>query len=323
MIMNIYLVLIAALLGVSCSKGEDPLPATGIQAGSLYYSAADELMRFDFKTKQETLVFSGGSSYTISAAQEKFAWYKNDFAEQTTRVQVHDLEAPSGYESIIISATLESTPEFAPGEELLGALAESLDEPDLRKDLVLFNYHGAIIGRVPHVKDFSFSPNGKDLLISAEALNPGNEVEGYALALIKNYRSDDQQSITIREFPDYSQLPADISISPDASHVAYTHLDHLYTLELIEEAAPRQITASKFMEVDACWSPDGKYLGFIANVSGTTDCGEIRIVLSQPAEPVPVPDEAWENAPADPLQPVDNNGKVIHSCGSERIYWVP
>lgn len=313
-----------ATSGVSCNKAENSLSGPGIHTGTLYYSSADELIRYDFETQSESTVFDGGDSYTVDPDKGKFAWYENDFYAQTTLVHIHDLEKPSDFGSIEIPAILESAPEFAPDEDLLGALARSTDEQDHRKDLLLFNYHGQVIGRIPHVKDYAFSPNGKDLIISAEALNEKGEAAGSALAIIKNYRGADQHSLTIREFADYAQLPSDIAVSPNSSHVAYTHLDHLYTASLKEEAPPRQVTQSRFRELDASWSPDGDYLVFTASAEGdfSTDCGELRIVPAHPATPVPVPENAWNNAPADPMQPVNGNGKVIHSCGSESIYWV-
>lgn len=316
-----------ATSAASCSKDDDGPEAPDspeIHTGSLYYSSANALIRYDFDNREETIIFDGGDHYSIAVGKGKFAWYKNDFYERTTRVQIHDLNAPDGFEALEVQAILESTPEFAVNEDLLGALARSSDAPDTRTDLLLFDYQGGIIGRIPHVKDFAFCPNGKDLLISAEALNEKGEALGYALALIKNYRGADQESYTIAEFAGYSQLPTDIAVSPGSTHAVYTHSDHLYTTTLEEAAVPLQVTQSRFRELDACWSPDGEYLLFTANAEGdfTTDCGELRIVPARPGSPVTVPENAWDNAPADPMQPVNGDDKVIHSCGSESIIWV-
>ncbi|WP_423146392.1 TolB family protein [Rubrolithibacter danxiaensis] len=144
------------------------------------------------------------------------------------------------------------------------------------------------------------------------------------LALVKDFRSaSSQQSIQIWEFADYTQLPEDITISPNSAMAAYTHMDHLYTIPLKQGSNPVQITTSSFKEADANWSPNGNYLVFVANIADNTDCGEIRVVPSQSAGPVPVPEDGFDNNPADPLQPTTNNGKVIHSCGSESINWYP
>lgn len=314
-------------LALSCGKTHDPEedPGSPIREGALYYSSADELMRYDFKTRSETVVFAGGGRYTVSPGKGKFAWARNDFSEQTTKIQIHELGSPDEYQPVTVPAILESTPEFAPAGNLLGALGRSADKPDVRNDLLLIDYEGRITGRVPHVKDFAFSPDGKDLVISAEALDAGGGVAGYALAVVRNYRTPDQKSVTICEFTGYDQLPEDIAVSPNSSLAAYTFLDHLYVVQLKEEAVPRQVTESRFRELDPCWSPDGEYLVFTANAEGsfTTDCGEIRMAPSRPATPVPVPADGWDNTPSSPMQPVDRNGESIHSCGSESIFWTP
>src|SRR5690606_24618445 len=109
-----------------------------------------------------------------------------------------------------------------------------------------------------------------------------------------------------------------------SAHAAYTYRDHLYTSALQEGSVSLQVTTSRFTELDAAWSPDGKFLVFTASAEGdfSTGCGELRIVTAHPASPVEVPENAWDNAPADPMQPVNSDGKVIHSCDSESIYWV-
>gem|GEM_PF-1248441 len=308
------------ILCIACGKSNDKSPHHSDQTGFLYYSAADDLIRFDFSTRREISIFSEGNNYRIALDGQQFVWYKNDPWQKTTHIQVHRTQAPDDYFTITLPYLLESTPSFAPNEELLAALTASTDDPITRKDLLLFNYQGENIGRIPHVKDFAFAPNGKDLVIAAEAINGTNR--GYALAVIKDYRSaSSQQSITIHEFADYNLLPTDLAVAPNSSALAFTHSDHLYTVDLVAGATLKQITQSRFKEVDVNWSPNGEYLIFVANVTDNLGCGEIRIIPSSPKEIIVVPDDGVDNAPADPLQPIDQNGKVIHSCGSENIFW--
>lgn len=115
----------------------------------MYYSEADTLMRYEFGARRETVVFEGGDSFTVAPAQGKFAWYDNDFFSGSTHVHVHELSSPAEATTIELSGVLESSPEFAPGHDLLGALARSSDSPDTRTDLVLFDEQGASVGRIP------------------------------------------------------------------------------------------------------------------------------------------------------------------------------
>jgi len=307
----------------ACGKSGDSEPKPN-QGGSLYYSEADALIRFDFDTGKENVLFSGGDNYRVWPKGQVFVWYKTDFSAGTTTCQIHQLVSPDQYRSISLPYILEATPRFAPEGGLLGVLARSPDRPDTRTDLLLLESDGTFIGRIPHVKDFAFSPNGKDLVVSAEALDADGNTTGYALGLVKNFSSaTSQQSITIKVFSAYDQLPVDLSFSSDGGRLAMIQADHIFTLSPKENASVTQVTTSRFREVDVNWSPDGRYLVFAGNTPGVLDCGEIRIVSAQPEKPIEVPEDGYDNTPVDPLQPVDNNGKVIHSCGSASIVWIP
>lgn len=174
------------------------------------------------------------------------------------------------------------------------------------------------------MKDFSFTPNGQDVLTSAEALTGDGDPSGWALALVRDYRGDDQETVTIGEYADDDQLPSDLAVAASSTEAVYTHRDHLFTVTLEPSATPRQVTRSRFAEIDAAWSPDGEQLVFVATAEGDVDvgCGELRIVPAHPAAPVVVPEAAWDDAPADPGQPVDDEGKVIHACDAASLYWV-
>lgn len=194
-----------------------------------------------------------------------------------------------------------------------------------RQDLVLFSGDNkGVVGRIPHVKAFAILPNGKDLIISAEALNASGAPIGFALAIVKNFQSvDEQENFTIYEYSDYATLPEDIAVSSNGEELVFTQLDHLYTVRIKENARPSQVTQSRFREVDPAWSKDGKYIIFTENTSEpSVDCGEIRIIPARPQTPISIPEDGVYNEPVDNLQPVDVKGKTIHACGSESYLWL-
>lgn len=312
----------AATSGITTGAGSSG--PSDAPTGTVYYSQADALMRYEFGSRTESVVFEGGDSFTVSVAQGKFAWAENNFFANTSRVHVHELATPSNVTTLELAVLLESAPEFAPGADQFGALARSTDSPDTRTDLLLFDEQGATIGRIPHVKDFSFSPDGQDVLVSAEALDGDGTAIGWALAVVEDVHGGDQRTVTIAEFSDYGQLPTDLAVAPNSTQAVFTHAEHLHIVALRESATPHQVTESRFNEVDAAWSPDGQQLIFVATGEGDFDlgCGELRIAPAHPAAPVPVPANAWDNAPADPTQPVDVQGKAIHACDSPSMYWV-
>lgn len=328
---NLYLTLFTLLVFIfnpACSKkGDRPSDHGGpIKQGVLYYSAAEELIRYDFQSKRQATLFSDGDHYRVSPDAKRFIWYKNNFSNGTTLVQVHNLSNPDEYEPITLSYILDQTPRFIPGSDhQYAALARADDGAAKRQDLIVFSSdNSSAAGRIPHAKAFAVLPNGNDLAISAEAFDASGASIGFALAVVRNFRSaGGQESFTIREYPDYAQLPEDISASPDGRQLVFTHLDHLYTVSVQQDALPRQITQSRFGEADAAWSKDGKYIVFTANTSGPSyDCGEIRIIPAHPQNPIPIPEDGVNNEPVDDLQPVDVKGKSINACGSESHLWL-
>ncbi|HUH18425.1 hypothetical protein [Albibacterium sp.] len=316
-----YCVLILLFIAVGCKKTDSNIQEKN---GTLYYSSASALVQYNFQSKQEITLFSGGDNYRISENAKQFLWYKNDFTSGNTQIQVHNLQTPTEYQTIEIPVIIEHTPRFAIGKtDLFAALARAEDDPISRTDLIFFNTENQITGRIPHVKDFVFLPNGKDLVLSAEALNTQGESIGFALAILKNYQSEeDQQSIIIHEYPDYAQLPEGIAVSRNGQQVVFTQSDHLFTTTVQKDNTPKQITQSRFRETDAAWSPDGQSIIFTANITGVAECGEIRIMPANPNEPIPVPEDGVNNKPVDPLQPLDSKGEVIHACASESFIWL-
>src|SRR3546814_3020252 len=97
---NLYLTFCTLLfltLNMACSKNEDSPPDNGgpFKQGTLNYSAADQLTRYDFQSKSEVIVFYAGAHYRVSPDARRFIWNKNNFSNGTTLVQVHDQDRKS------------------------------------------------------------------------------------------------------------------------------------------------------------------------------------------------------------------------------------
>ncbi|UAY57085.1 TolB family protein [Arachidicoccus terrestris] len=326
----IFACVLCWMSNAGCSKNNGTPQGGGsnrIDSGLLYYSAADKLVQYDFSARKETTIYSDGDHYQVSPHAKRFIWYRNDFTSGSTYVQIHNLLQPTQYRTILLPCILEGTPKFiSESSHIYAALAKAADGAVKRTDLIVFNGDDSkIIGRIPHVKSFCVTATGKDLVLSAEAFSSDGTSIGYALAVIKNFQSaNDQQSLTIHEYPDYGQLPEDMAASPagEAEQVVFVHLDHLYSVNIQEGAQPRQLTGSRFREADPGWSKDGKYIVFTANTPDRSlDCGEIRIIPATAQNIISVPEDLPDNEPADLLQPVDINGKSIHGCGSESYLW--
>lgn len=321
------LFLSALAVSPSCSKnGDQPGGDPGAALkGELIYPITNELVVYSFADKTERKVFVDGYDYNVSADGTEFLWYDYDPFDGKSTIQIHSFADNESYAELTVADAVEAAPQFVPGSEMIGALVQSSDDPFIRNDFHLLDRSGSRIALVRHVKDFAFTPDGNSLVIAAEALDSAGEATGCALVKIDNFAVEDGFTPTIiRSFADYGLLPYDLAVSPDGSQVVYTFNSHLYTIPLIANAEHKQITASRFMEVDAGWSPDGKYLVFGLNATvGTTDCSDIRIAPSNPPSPITI--EPSGDEPADPLQPTRNEGRVktLHCCAVRSIRWLP
>src|SRR3546814_16367412 len=114
-------------------------------------------------------------------------WYKNDFSNGTTLVQVHDLSNPEDYEPVTLPYIVEQTPRFIPGSDNhYAALARAEDDAIKRQELILFSStNKSFPGRIPPVKAFAVLPNGQNLVISAEELGHSGTQLGFALDVIQ------------------------------------------------------------------------------------------------------------------------------------------
>jgi len=293
--------------------------------GQLIYPVTNELAVYSFDDKTERKVFVDGYGYNVSADGTEFLWYDYSPFDGKSIIQIHQFADIEMYTSITVPYAVEEAPQFVPASEMIGVLVQSPNAPFIRNDFHLFDRSGNRIALVRHVKDFAFTPDGQGLVITAEALNSAGDVTGYALVKIDDFAVEDSFTPTvIRSFPDYSLLPYDLAVSPDGSQVVYTYNAHLYTIPLTDGAEHKQITNSRFGEVNAGWSPDGKYIVFGMSASaGTTDCGDIRIVPSNP--PAPITLEPSSDEPVDPLQPARKDGpvKTLHCCVARTILWLP
>ena len=319
------LFLSALVVFPSCSKdGNQPDAGTALK-GKLIYPVTNELVVYSFADQTERKVFVDGYGYNVSADGKEFLWYDYSPFDDESTIQIHPFTDIQAYTTLTIPYAVEAAPQFVPGSETIGALVQSADDPLIRNDFHLLDRSGNRIALVRHVKDFAFTPDGQGLVMTAEALNSSGDVTGYALVKIDDFAVEGSFTPTIiRSFPDYNLLPEDLAVSPDGSRVVYTYNAHLYTIPLTVNAEHRQITNSRFAEVDAGWSPDGEYIVFGMNASaGVTDCSDIRIVPSNPPSPITL--EPSGDEPVDPLQPTRKEGpvKTLHCCAVRTIHWLP
>lgn len=324
--------------GTECEENPAHLdcnPEFSELTGTLYYgSGSKTLMSYVFETQTETslykIVESGAYSFMVFPEGDKFAWPDQYNTGQGTWLQIHDLSNPGSYEEVLLtSANLRhtySSIELAPAGEVIGALEPA--EESSRNNLILFDTEGNYLFGYPFVKDFAFAPNGTDLVLSME-VRDGGTVAGYAVGVIRNYRSEAPEAYVVKQFADYGQLPEGLSVSPNSSTLAYAYEKHIYTVSLQEGTGHHQITTSGSREWNVRWSPDGNYLAFMYRASGTSDnMGRVVIVpVHTNDEPVQIrtnvnhdvlPDEAY--APF-PLGLETGDGRVV--AKDPGPFWIP
>jgi dipeptidyl aminopeptidase/acylaminoacyl peptidase len=318
------------LLNACRSAGDsapDPANPGIVLPGSVYYSGASQMYRYDLSTRQEHLLFADGSDYAISGAGNEFVWYKSSPFDGTTRIQIHTTTNPGEHQVIDLDLELESTPKIA-ADSILAALTRSTGNPYTRTDLLVFNREGKRIGWLYNVKDFSFTPDGKDLVAAAEVTQNGRTV--YGLILLKDFLGQ-SSPVLLREFADYDALPTSMAVSPDGSRLAYAHLEHLYIMPMQAGAEHWQLTDSGHHENQPGWSPDGKYLAFNHYSIGAfnSNCGNVMVipVSEVPADPIYVVTEGSQDA-SNPLHPFPlllqtPEDLRAATCGSNGVVWVP
>src|SRR3546814_12149720 len=116
-------------------------------------------------------------------------WYKNDFSNGTTLVQVHDLSNPEDYEPVTLPYIVEQTPRFIPGSDnQYAALARAEDDAIKRQNLILFSSNkNSFTGRIPNVKPFAVLTYGPDMVIFAEDLGTTGKPICFDLAVNKKF----------------------------------------------------------------------------------------------------------------------------------------
>lgn len=292
--------------------------------GSLYYASLESLLRYDFSTKQVHKIYNLEYNYAFSSDATEFLSYDvNEYKGETT-IRIHPTNHPATYKEVLLPYKLTATPKLIPNSDIIAILVPAEDKPVTRNQLILFNRNGVESGRIPHVKDYGFTTNGRDLIVSAESLDNSGTPDGFAVALVQHFMEpSNTTTIVLDTYVDYQQLPIDLTVSPNNKQVAFSYLEHIYTLSLQKDGKLKQITDSRFLEEDPGWSPDGKQIVFSFQSSDNiTDCGEIRIAPSSPTQPVMQEPGSRDNQPVNDLQPVNRDGKILGCCHTKGILWL-
>lgn len=157
---------------------------------------------------------------------------------------IHDADTAAIAQQLTVPLELQKVPELNADRTMLGGLTYAVDENGEsvigRYNLVFFDRNGELAPRlVRRVKDFEFAPDGS--LVASVELSDGTPL----LVVITGDYMNGGSNVEIRdvrEFDSYETLPTDIAVSPDTSELAYTHLEHLYTLPLDGSEDQRQMT---------------------------------------------------------------------------------
>ncbi|MEO7963958.1 MAG: amidohydrolase, partial [Gemmatimonadaceae bacterium] len=73
----------------------------------------------------------------------------------------------------------------------------------------------------------------------------------------------------------------DVVPSPDGKKLAFTALDHLYTMDL-PNGSPKRVTKSDVVEAEPTWSPDGLWLGYVTWQRDGGTLAKVRADGTQP-----------------------------------------
>ena len=296
-------------------------------SGSLFYEWVSTFTRYDFDTRFETsLFYELSASWTMPPDSSEFVWWDNNLNREAV-VTIHDADTAEITDQIVLPYELRTVPQIVPNSDFVAALRfQPLANGDTdfsREQLVVFDRDGQTTRGISNVKDFALGSDGT-LVISSETGN-GTPV----IARVNGDYLSEDESITatvIRSFPTYDTLPEGLTLSPLLDEIAYTYLDHIYTLALEPGSDHRQMTVSGTEEREAVFSPDGSMIALnYDDIGNTSGCGTIFIIDNHDRDtPTRLVDGGAAQDPNNPgpfpYVPLDDSGDDIAVCGAG-IFW--
>lgn len=194
---------------------------------------------FRLKSVGDPSISPDGSTLAYS-----LSWIEQDSMESRSRIMLMDLS--TGKEEAFTNGQKDSAPRFAPDGKSVGFLRRSEGQQGQVWVIGTGGGEARPVTEMPlGVRDFSWSPDGKSLVFTAD-VDPGGEAPG----------SDPAQGPRVRVVKRIRYRYDTLGWRGDAHF-------HLFVVEL-DGGAPRQLTDGEWDDMGPVWCPDGSRIGFIS-----------------------------------------------------------
>ncbi|MFK7919653.1 MAG: hypothetical protein AB8G14_16380 [Ilumatobacter sp.] len=282
-------------------------PGAGL-SGSLYYSKIVGLDRLDFDTRTAVTVTNENPDTDFAVSKDGTEYVYGEERGGTLDVHVHSVQSLQRLTTFDFGDTLEagSVVYPSPDNRLYAGL---INGPDVfgPSTLRIMGRDGADSVDRPNTKSVAWGPDGSLVAVTLTS--------GFWSLVV--FPLDGNSSYVATTFSqDFDDLPTDITVSPDNSLIAYSHLGNLWTVPNEASATPRRVAESTVDLDEATFSPDGRFLAF-SRADSAFGCGGIHVIPARPATPVVVTGSDDEPTKII-LQPTNR----ISSCG-HGMFWLP